>query len=140
MSIASQKTKTKSTLAIQYLKGEVRNEDFTANVFSIELKNGKWRMFGSKIDAGGTTYKIQLDIPETYQKGVYKLQDHPGIVITYSTTHLEEPLLKYVGEGMLDLIDVDANNRHVSGGLAGGITTEDGDGQVFTVDFLFSFG
>ncbi|SDR26738.1 hypothetical protein SAMN04490186_4553 [Pseudomonas grimontii] len=140
MSITSQKPKNKSTVAIQYLKGEVHHEDFTAKVFSIELINGKWRMFGSKIDAGGTTYKIQLDIPETYKKGVYKLQDHPGIAITYSTTHLEDPLLKYVGQGLLDLIEVDADNRHVSGGLAGGITKEDGDGRVFTVDFLFSFG
>lgn len=140
MSTTVQRPKHKSAVAIQYLKGQVSGADFTARVFSIELKNGKWRMSGSKIDTQGTTYKIQLDIPKHYQKGVYKLQDHPDIVITYTTTDLFNPLLKYVGEGLLDLVEIDPANGHAQGGLAGGITKEDGDGLVLNIDFLFSFG
>ncbi|MBC2383227.1 hypothetical protein HF257_26560 [Pseudomonas sp. WS 5106] len=162
--------KTKPRVAVQYLKGEVSTVDFTAKVFTSELKNGKWRLAGSYIETLATTnkvqharpksskkcecnpqaytgiinqvitYKIQLDIPESYTKGVYKLQDHPDIVITYTTTDLDNPLLKYIGEGLLDLVVVDPANGHIQGGLSGGVTLEDGDGLVLNITFLFSFG
>lgn len=141
MSLVLQRPKkTKPRVAVQYLKGEVSTVDFTAKVFTSELKNGRWRLAGSHIDTQGTTYKIQLDIPEGYQKGVYKLQDHTDIIITYTTTDLDNPLLKYIGEGLLDLVVVDPANGHIQGGLAGGVTLEDGDGVVLNITFLFSFG
>lgn len=141
MSFVLQRSKKRnSAVAVQYLKGEVSGADFTARVFSIELKDEKWRVSGSKIDTQGTTYKIQLDIPASYSKGVYKLQDHPDIVITYSTTDLDNPILKYVGEGLFDLVEIDPANDHMQGGLAGGLTKEDGDGVVLILAFLFSFG
>ncbi|MGF6097464.1 hypothetical protein [Pseudomonas sp. 18175] len=162
--------KTKPRVAVQYLKGEVSSVDFTAKVFSSELKNGKWRLAGSYIETLETTdkvqrdrpksnkkcecevqdhtgiftqvvtYKIQLDIPEKYLKGVYKLEDHPDIHISYSTTHLEDPLLKYIGGGLLDLVVVDPANGHIQGAIKDGITLEDGDGRVLLIHALFSFG
>ena len=130
----------KSALAVQYLKGKVNYAVFTANVFSIVLNDKGWRLSGLYLDTAGVQYKIQLDIPKRYEKGVYKLKDHSDIKITYTTTDLTDPLTKNVREGLLDLIEVDPGNNHIAGALAGGLTAEDGDGLVFPVDFLFSFG
>lgn len=147
LSELKERTKTKSAVAVQYLKGEVNRgevypKDFTAKVFSILSLTTLWRMSGSHTDTDTdkVTYKIQLDIPKQYLKGVYKLEDHHDIKISYTTTNLHDPLDKYVREGLLDLTEVDAANGHVQGALAGGKTADDGDGKVFTVDFLFSFG
>lgn len=129
--------KRKPLVVNQFLKGTVNHQDFTANVFSIERKDGKWRMSGRKL-VNLTEHKIQLYIPESYSKGVYKVEDHPNIVITYSTLDLLEPILKYVGTGLLDLEEVDPDNGHVKGALANGITRDDGDGPVYGMEFLFS--
>ena len=171
MSLVLQRPKkTKPRVAVQYLKGEVSSVDFTAKVFSSELKNGKWRLAGSYLETLATTdkvqrdkpksnkkceckvqdhtgiftqlitHKIQLDIPERYQKGVYKLEDHPDIVITYTTTDLSNPILKYIGSGLIDLVVVDPANGHIQGAIKDGVTLEDGDGVVLLINALFSFG
>jgi len=134
-----QNPQQKSRTSVRYFKGTVDGADFTATVFHIERKEGKWRLSGTKVDENGTHYKLQLVLPDTYVKGVYKLEDHRDIVLTYSTTDLHDPILKYGDSGLVDFTTIDPASNHAAGALKDIVTRDNGD-PVSAIEALFNIG
>ncbi|MBY8948224.1 hypothetical protein J1G35_20400 [Pseudomonas sp. SH10-3B] len=139
MSVIQQPSAQESRIAVPHFKGKVDGEDFTAKIFSITHTGGRWTLSGSRVDDNGVTHKIQLAFPDTYSKGLYKLEDHPNIRLTYSTDSLNNPILRYGASGLIDLVTVDPNNSHVAGGLDDIRTRDDGN-PITTITALFSLG
>jgi hypothetical protein len=125
--------------ASQHFKGTIDGADFTANVFEIKRNDGRWTITGSKTYSDGVKHRLSLTFPDTYVVGLYKLQDHPDIRLTYSTDSLTDPILRYGAHGIIDLLTVDPSNTHVSGALADIVTRDDGN-PISTISALFSLG
>lgn len=119
--------------------GTIDAVEFIASVFHIELKDGKWRLFGSKLDENNVIHKLQMVFPDTYTKGVYKLDEHKDIVLTYSTTDELEPILKYGAFGLIDFTEIDPGNTRVTGALKDVETKHDGD-PVSIIKAKFTLG
>lgn len=139
MTVSLKNTPNKKRVAIQRFEGTIDNVEFTANVFSIKRTDGRWTISGGRLDTHGVTHRLSLVFPDSYAVGLYKLQDHPDIRVTYSTDSLTDPILRYGGQGIIDLLTVDANNTHVSGALLNIVTRDDGN-PVSTISAEFSLG
>ena len=126
----------------QYFKGKINGDDFTATTFQVSVTDGRWHIIAKNTDnISKVTHTIMIVLPDTVSKRIYKLQDEDekDFRITYSTDSLTDPILAYGGKGLIDLLTVDLDNRHIEGALVD-ITTRNDGNPVFGIAARFSLG
>ncbi|AVJ22564.1 MULTISPECIES: hypothetical protein [Pseudomonas] len=137
MSVVQLIRKQKPRIANRYFKGEIDGADFTAKVFDIKKNEDRWTLTASKVDDDLVKHQIQLVFPASFEKRIYKLEEHlDDIRLTYSTNSLLDPILRYGASGLIDLTTVDPANTHVAGALQHILTRDDGN-PVSTITALF---
>jgi len=107
MSVVQLIRKQKPRIANRYFKGEIDGADFTAKVFDIKKNEDRWTLTASKVDDDLVKHQIQLVFPASFEKRIYKLEEHlDDIRLTYSTNSLLDPILRYGASGLIDLTTV----------------------------------